>query len=749
MVRDSRIHRTRRQSRRIPERNGYAVSSSQNDRTGSKDSQIEKLPFDPRTLLLGVLKRWKIGALFFLISIPLGIGAGLFLGNRTYSAETVLLHRPGYGIEGLDAEAPSLESLLHLVKIQTNLEETRRQLELENTLEQIGAACDVHVQRDTSLLSIRAEWDDADIAARLANTLRDTFLTMQASIRGEELNQRLATIRRRLDSALERENEAEAALQDFAAKNNIVDLTKKTSLLLERLNAIDMMYRKAVADKNKIELQKDNLSQIVIDLQGKVKKEEAAASTSASNLKILDLQFRRLRDSIYDDKEYRAGLALLSQLELEYERSKRLKEKGLISETDLQKAKAAYEEQKALTLDTDQTEKWKKELKALDDAVIPEEDKKSELTPMLQDMMSKAFDIELEHVAQDEQLKYLEEARNQVQEELDSLPELQREYVTITRNVEVNRNEAETLQTQLNNLSTALETKSTGFSVVSDAKPPVRPIRSNRRLICVAVVLFISYIGLVLMIALELLDKTVKSDAELALKLGLPVIGIIPRQSKGEAAFPAEPYSDLAEAIDIIACGVREIIPKKGARILVVSAGQGEGKSTIIANLAACLGRKDDRVLIVDAQVRPDADGPSLRSLIQDEEGTAGLGEYLSFEADNIQDVVWATRLPGVECLPHVKDAVMPDLLGSNRMKELAEEVSQHFGIVLIEAAPAIKYVDAQLLAKCVDAILLVVRSRERTISSLRKVVKRLENSGTPIIGAILNGVDPLYQDSE
>ena len=107
--------------------------------------------------------------------------------------------------------------------------------------------------------------------------------------------------------------------------------------------------------------------------------------------------------------------------------------------------------------------------------------------------------------------------------------------------------------------------------------------------------------------------------------------------------------------------------------------------------------------------------------------------------------MVWPTRLPGVECLPRVGEAVIPDLVSSNRMGELFEEVSQRFSIILVDTPPVLPYVDADSLAQWADAIVLVVKSRTHTASTLKKVMDRLRESKVPIIGVVLNQVDPIY----
>ena len=179
---------------------------------------------------------------------------------------------------------------------------------------------------------------------------------------------------------------------------------------------------------------------------------------------------------------------------------------------------------------------------------------------------------------------------------------------------------------------------------------------------------------------------------------------------------------------------------------MIVSVNPGEGKTMIATNLAAALGRQDERVLLLDAQARAQESERNFRYLITEKEKPIiGLGEYLSFQAESVKDIIWPTTLPGVECIPHVSEAVIPDVLASNRMQEMLEALSKDFSIIIMDAPAADKYVDAELVASMSDAILIVVQSRACPNSGLKRAIERLQETDVPIIGFILNNVDRFY----
>ena len=78
-------------------------------------------------------------------------------------------------------------------------------------------------------------------------------------------------------------------------------------------------------------------------------------------------------------------------------------------------------------------------------------------------------------------------------------------------------------------------------------------------------------------------------------------------------------------------------------------------------------------------------------------------------------------------------------------MKEMLEDISSRYSLVLIDTPPVLSYVDAQTLAQWADGAIFVVKSRECRVASLSRAVERLEGAGVRVLGGVLNCVDQLY----
>jgi capsular exopolysaccharide synthesis family protein len=263
--------------------------------------------------------------------------------------------------------------------------------------------------------------------------------------------------------------------------------------------------------------------------------------------------------------------------------------------------------------------------------------------------------------------------------------------------------------------------------------------------VAVCSVLFLA--GLFFLITFEFLDSSIKSERDFKAKLDVELLAVLPSVPQAHNTFPGEEDSALVEEFRIVAQQLRTRLPEKGTSILVVSAEENEGKTMVTTNLACCFGRTDERVLMVDAQVRNIKTNFSIKDFVlhEKESEILGLGDYLSFRAQNSNEIIYPTSLARVAAIPRIGEAVIPDLINSNRMKELFDQISRDYSITLVDSPPVTGFVDADILCTHVSAVLLIVRSRKTRLSSIKKAIKRIRDTKTPIIGAILTDVDKAF----
>ncbi len=719
-----------------------------------EEGQGISLPFDIRTILTGLWRRRYIFVLIVVVFSVASIIGGLVLGTQTYESSTVLLYKPAPEGDESDSYTPSLFTLLSMVKMASNIEETRKRLHLAASVGQIGAACSVDIQRRTTLMSIRVKWGNGPGAAAIANTLRDVFLDNQRRIRQRKAENDVQDLSERLKTVKKQVKKAENVLGAFMLTNRIVDLDKEAQWYLEQLITMDTLYERTLADRNTINIQAKNIGIIISNLKIRVAEEMQRNKAQMQSLTLTNLRIQRLRELIKDDKTGRENMALLTKHKLELDRMKHLIEIGAVSSAQYHRVLAEYQKQEARTVDTEQIQQWKEEIKKLDEVVAPADAGSSPTGNLLENMMMREFEIQLDQIALGEKVKTLAASVEKVKKKLDTLPVFQRQYIALERDVALLESEVKQVEELLAAARRVQESGTTGFNLVSEAKVPRFPRKSTRKKIVVAIAGFGVFLAFLVIAGLELLDMTIKSGGELGARFSFPVLGALHKAHPGDDVFPGPGESVFIEDFRKSARKLRLAVPKRGARLLVVGACHGEGVTTVATNLAACFGRQDERVLVIDTQVRPDErqkkseTHDDLRALLAEPDGAVkGLGEYLSYEALDLDEIVWPTIVPGVECIPRVGKAVIPDLINTHRMREMLDELSSRFSLIFLDAPPIEDYVDTEALAQYADGIIFVVKSKNCSYFKLRKTLDLLEATGKPIVGTFLVGVEPLYME--
>ena len=195
------------------------------------------------------------------------------------------------------------------------------------------------------------------------------------------------------------------------------------------------------------------------------------------------------------------------------------------------------------------------------------------------------------------------------------------------------------------------------------------------------------------------------------------------------------PGSFAAEAYRVLRTNLRYANPDaRPRRVLVTSAGAGEGKSTTVVNLGASLAQAEQTVLLVDADLRK----PALHSVFQRDK-TVGLSTHLAGDAP-LEAVCFPTAIPNLSIVP--SGAIPPnpaELLGSRRMREFLDAVRERYDMVLLDSPPILAVSDACALAPLADGVLLVVQSGGLPGGELRRAKEQVEAVHGRIVATVLN----------
>lgn len=171
--------------------------------------------------------------------------------------------------------------------------------------------------------------------------------------------------------------------------------------------------------------------------------------------------------------------------------------------------------------------------------------------------------------------------------------------------------------------------------------------------------------------------------------------------------------------------------------LVVTSAGPGEGKTQVLANLAVTMAQGERRTILVDADLRL----PTLHELfdVSNERGlTTMILEQQAVDEPPLLDV-------GVENLRLMPSGPLPpnpaDILGSGRMERVIDVLRDRADIVLFDAPPVVVVTDAAVLGTKVDGVLLVVSAGRTRRDHAERAKELLERVHVRILGAVLNEV--------
>jgi capsular exopolysaccharide synthesis family protein len=241
----------------------------------------------------------------------------------------------------------------------------------------------------------------------------------------------------------------------------------------------------------------------------------------------------------------------------------------------------------------------------------------------------------------------------------------------------------------------------------------------------------------------EFLDDTVKTKEEFERFVGVPDIGFIPRISekdfkKKDTAVIEKPRSGVAEAFRSIRTGI--LFSRRDEeiqRLLISSAGPGEGKTTIATNLAITMadaGR--GKVLLIDADLRKARVHTALGV-----KNTVGLTNCL-VGGGTLADAVRPTEVKNLHVLTSGPTPPNPaELLGGHRMAEILDEAAKEYSKIIIDTPPLVAVTDTCLLAPLVDGIFLVISMGKTSWRLIDRAKQSLSAVGEEVTGAIVNDV--------
>ena len=349
------------------------------------------------------------------------------------------------------------------------------------------------------------------------------------------------------------------------------------------------------------------------------------------------------------------------------------------------------------------------------------------------------------------QLAAIDKKSTELNQAIKRLPETQRLYLQLYRDVEVNTQLYTSLLNSYQQLKIVKAGEIGNVRIIDTAVEPVKPIKP-RKLIVLFLSIFVGgFIGVLIALLRNMLSSGIKDSSRIENELDLPVYATVPRspiqesrvqllkKKKSIPILAAKNSEDIAiESLRSIRTTIHFALNKAKNNIIAVSGPAPEiGKSFISTNLAAIFAQGNKRVLLIDADIRR---GYLHKYFSHDT--SPGLTEYLASQSTLEQCIVHSNTVNNLDFLPRGKNHNhASEMLNSDRFSELLEQLSQQYDHIIIDTPPILAVTDGIIISQFAGVNLVVARYAKTQMKELELTINRFEQAGSKVNGIILNDV--------
>ncbi|MEO0081671.1 MAG: polysaccharide biosynthesis tyrosine autokinase [candidate division WOR-3 bacterium] len=575
-----------------------------------------------------------------------------------------------------------------------------------NLMNRTGLLDPVRVQRliqvrpvrdaDVIRLSVRAP--SSELARELAEAYVTTYQEYSLTRSRADISAvrnfvelQLAAVAARLDSA-------ETSLEEFKRCQSVVDITQETRALVERQAQVLVRYQQASALRAGLEQRLAYLKSGLAEYGT-----EGPVSALAEELAAL----RTERASLV-----LAGYATTSPRVEQLDRRLRAADERLRAELGQLADRPA----------------------AVDPAQIPR-------------AFERIFDLEPQLAEAQATEAALAEQVRMCNEELAHVPVQERLLARLTRDVEVNRQVYSLLAQRREEARIQEAGRICAIGVVDPPQDGIKtkPNLRNSTIVALLVGLCVSF---AVVLTVDRLDNKVRVPEDLERQGGV-LLANIPRfvaqvmpPTQVKAATDGDGSSSsvaAAESFRVLRTNIQFATAGRPTRtMLVTSAGAGEGKTTVAANLALVMAQSGKKTLLIDADLRR----PRLHALFEIRK-KPGLTDATLLGVPLDQ----AIRPGPVEGLSLLCSGTLPpspvDFLNSTLFARVLERLAGTYECVVFDSPPVLVSADAAILASRLDAVILVARMGQTDRRALAEAGKVLNQAGAHTIGVVANELRP------
>ena len=348
------------------------------------------------------------------------------------------------------------------------------------------------------------------------------------------------------------------------------------------------------------------------------------------------------------------------------------------------------------------------------------------------------------------QVNSLNQKTQELNKSIKQLPETQRLYLQLYRDVKVNTELYTSLLNSYQQLKIANAGEIGNVRIIDTAVEPERPIKPKKLIILILSLFVGGFIGVLIALVRNMMRSGIKDSTQIENELDLPVYATVPRspvqesrinilkKKKNIPILAVKNSDDIAiESLRSMRTAIHFALSSARNNLITISGPAPEvGKSFISTNLATILAQSDKRVLIIDADLRR---GYLHKYFNLDTQ--PGLTELLNGQ-QSLDTVIRPTEVPGLSVISRGKSPANPsELLSSNQFKNLLEQMSEKFDHVIIDTPPVLAVTDGIIISQYTGVNLVIARYAKTQMKELELTLNRFEQAGVKVNGFILNDI--------
>ncbi|MGA1979087.1 MAG: polysaccharide biosynthesis tyrosine autokinase [Sedimentisphaerales bacterium] len=561
-------------------------------------------------------------------------------------------------------------------------------------------------QRDGDYIVVSMTCGDAVESALIVNEMVDLFLASQRSTKKADVAEKLARLQDQRDNIQRDLDAAERALGEVRDRWGLTGLEDYKSQAFQptitlRLNDLELEENKLALDIKQLQADVESLEQLAVGpVNEQVENEIERDPTMTMLAEQLALQEASLASRLTKFGENHREVRQAQELINEIRERKRVR-----------KAEIAEQTRQA-------------NLKNAESQLVTLQQKFTELEKLRQEALAKQRELDLARI-QYQQRASIRDERKQM---LDSVKE------------------------QLEKLKIMLEDPETPKVQFVGPAPVPLEVSFPRWEVCFpggTVLGFMLGVGLAFLI--EMLNDLVRTPKDVGRYLHIPLLGVVPDADEDEQVRDIDlchvvrqaPYSIISESYRQLRTNLKLSGPVESLKVLLVTSGAaGDGKTSVVVNLATTFVAENKKVLLIDANFWQSALYTIFpKEAVEAEQDDFGLSTLLVGRC-GYQDAI---RPSGIEDLSIIDSGPLPsnpaELLGGTQMKQLVEQQRQNYDYIIIDGPPVLLVSAAKILAKLADGTVLVFNAAATRRGAAQRTIGELREVDAAVVGCVLLGV--------